>query len=153
NQGTLNVIGGRDFSTSGTLANSGTINVGAGSTLTSSALLTWTGGSIGGAGAVTASAGGGIQKEGAKTGPGLFGVRGDFGLASGKKLDLTGGKLIFEQGDLSAITQLIASGRNGNTLPLWDGAGIVTSQSSATGGTFTSIGVAPAGTDVLVMYT
>src|SRR4029077_17016795 len=67
-----------------------------------------------------------------------------------------------------------ATGRNGNALPLWDGSpGIVTSQSDATGGNLTSIGVARAsdvrpntatetanwaglaitGTDTLVMYT
>src|SRR5213079_376385 len=69
----------------------------------------------------------------------------------------------------TGITGLVASGRNGNALPLWDGSGIVTSQSSATSGNFTSIAVATAqqagragGTfgsipvaagDVLVMYT
>jgi hypothetical protein len=73
----------------------------------------------------------------------------------------------------TGVTGLIQAGRNGNTLPLWDGSGIVTSQSSATGGNFTSIGVARAsdvrpatatatalwsgqtitGTDTLVMYT
>jgi autotransporter-associated beta strand protein len=67
------------------------------------------------------------------------------------------------------ITGVIASGRNGSALPLWDGAGIVTSQSQATGGNFTSIGVAQGSdlftaattwggqsvalTDTLVMYT
>jgi fibronectin-binding autotransporter adhesin len=72
------------------------------------------------------------------------------------------------------ITGLIASGRNGSTVPLWDGSnGIVTTQSQATGGNLTSIGVAQAsdvrpatatatalwagqtitGSDTLVMYT
>src|SRR5207244_5964371 len=72
-------------------------------------------------------------------------------IAAGAKLDLTDNKLITTSavGTLGSgntytgITGLIQSGRNGNTLPLWDGNGIVTSQSSATGGSFTSIGVAP----------
>jgi autotransporter-associated beta strand protein len=71
------------------------------------------------------------------------------------------------------VTGLIAAGRNTNGAPLWDGAGIVTSQSDAAGGNFNSIGVARAsdvrpntisetatwagqtitGTDTLVMYT
>jgi hypothetical protein len=75
----------------------------------------------------------------------------------------------------TGVTGFIQSGRNGNTAPLWDGTtGIVTSQTSATGGNFTSIGVATAqqakslatasdtvvwggqtvtGSDTLVMYT
>src|SRR4029077_14141917 len=73
----------------------------------------------------------------------------------------------------TGITGLIASGRNGNTTPLWDGNGIVTSQTVATSGNLHSIGVARAsdvrpstvsttalwagqtitGTDTLVMYT
>jgi len=71
------------------------------------------------------------------------------------------------------ITGLVASGRNGNVTPLWDGTGIVTSQATATGGNYHSIGVARAsdvrpntatetglwagqtitGTDTLVMFT
>ena len=73
----------------------------------------------------------------------------------------------------TGITGLVAAGRNGNALPLWDGSGIITAQTNATGGNFTSIGVAKAsdvrpstatatalwagqtitGTDTLVMYT
>jgi hypothetical protein len=74
----------------------------------------------------------------------------------------------------TGVTALIASGRNGNSLPLWDGSGgIVTTQSNATTGNLHSIGVARAsdvrpatatataswggqtitGTDTLVMYT
>jgi autotransporter-associated beta strand protein len=77
-------------------------------------------------------------------------------------------------GVYNGVTGLIQSGRNGSAPPLWDGSGIVTSQSTATGGNFTSIGVATAqqakmllnatdtatfagqtvtGTDTLVMYT
>src|SRR5205807_5183368 len=44
----------------------------------------------------------------------------------------------------TGVAGLIQSGRNGNALPLWEGAGIVTTQSAATGGNFTSIGVATA---------
>src|SRR6185295_270903 len=68
----------------------------------------------------------------------------------------------------------VASGRNGNVLPLWDGAtGIITSMTNATGGNYHSIGIAKAsdvrpatatatgmwagqtitGTDTLIMYT
>jgi autotransporter-associated beta strand protein len=97
------------------------------------------------------------------------------------KLDLTDNKLIVPNGNAgtwngsnyTGLTGLVRSGRNGNTLPLWDGSGIITSQTAATGGNFTSIAIArgsdakPAtatsttlwagqtitGTDVLVMYT
>jgi hypothetical protein len=96
-------------------------------------------------------------------------------------LDLTNNKLILTASPVGSwngsaytdVTGQIASGRNGGPLPLWDGSGIVTSQSNATGGNFTSIGVARAsdvrpatatattlwagqtitGTDTLVMYT
>jgi hypothetical protein len=90
-------------------------------------------------------------------------------LAAGTTLDLTNNKLVTTT-SVAAVTALVASGRNGNTLPLWDGAGIITSQSAATGGNFTSVGVARAsdigisitavwsgqtvsGSDTLVMYT
>jgi autotransporter-associated beta strand protein len=73
----------------------------------------------------------------------------------------------------TGVSGLIQSGRNGDPLPHWDGNGIVTSQSNAAGGNYTSIGVARAsdvrpatatatgtwagqtitGTDTLVMYT
>jgi hypothetical protein len=68
---------------------------------------------------------------------------------------------------------MVASGRNGNAMPLWDGNGIITSQSNATAGNYHSIGVAKAsdvrpatatatgtwagqtitGTDTLIIYT
>ncbi len=71
------------------------------------------------------------------------------------------------------MTALIASGRNGNTAPLWDGNGIVTAQTTAIATDYHSIGVARAsdirpntasvtetwagqtitGNDTLVMYT
>jgi autotransporter-associated beta strand protein len=78
------------------------------------------------------------------------------------KLDLQNNKLAVVGGDLAAITDLIATGRNGGT---WDGAnGIVTSQSAAdTNFTALGVGVASAGQsfggqvlaagDVMVMYT
>jgi autotransporter-associated beta strand protein len=99
------------------------------------------------------------------------------------KLDLKDNKLIVTSAGAAGtwngttytgVTQLIALGRNGNTLPLWDGSsGIVTSQTQATAGNLHSIGVARAsdvrptsatitvlwagqaitGTDTLVMYT
>ncbi len=97
------------------------------------------------------------------------------------KFDLTDNKLIVAGGDTGSwngtsytgVTGQIQSGRNGGGPPLWDGNGIVTSQTAATGGNFTSIGVARAsdvrpatatttdiwagqtitGTDTLVMYT
>ena len=76
-------------------------------------------------------------------------------------------------GIYTGVTGLIQAGRNGNTLPLWDGNGIITSQTTATGGNLTSIGVARGdqvkpqtttttavwggqvitGSDTLVMYT
>jgi hypothetical protein len=94
------------------------------------------------------------------------------------KLDLTDNKLIvtaastgsWNGSTYTGIAGLIRSGRNGGA---WTGAGIVTSQPSATSGSFTSIGIATAaqakgiaatatatwagqtvtGTDTLVMYT
>jgi hypothetical protein len=93
---------------------------------------------------------------------------------TGGKLDLTDKKIISSNASAYAdLTAAIISGRNGNTLPLWDGAGIVTSQTFATAGNYHSIGIATAsdvrpstatatalwagqtitGTDVLVMYT
>ena len=94
------------------------------------------------------------------------------------RLDLTDNKLItgspvgtLNGSTYTGVTGLIQSGRNGGG---WGGHGIVTSQSSATTGNFTSIGIATAqqvkglaspgdtavfagqtvtGTDTLVMYT
>src|SRR5213592_1303027 len=73
----------------------------------------------------------------------------------------------------TGITGIVQSGRGDSTLPLWDGHGIITSQSNATSGNFTAIAVARAsdvrpatatatgtwagqtitGSDTLVMYT
>jgi hypothetical protein len=74
----------------------------------------------------------------------------------------------------TGVTALVASGRNGGAMPLWDGtSGVITTQADAVNSNFTSIGVAKAsdvrlntasettlwagqtitGTDVLVMYT
>jgi hypothetical protein len=97
------------------------------------------------------------------------------------RLDLKDNKVIVTGGNTGSwngssytgITGQIQSGRNGSTLPLWDGNGLITSQTQATGGNFTSIGVARAsdvrsvtstatttwggqtitGIDTLVMYT
>jgi hypothetical protein len=89
----------------------------------------------------------------------------------GGKLDLGDNKLIVHAGSVSTLTTLIQSGRNGGG---WGGNGIVTSQTAATTGNFTSIGIATAqqvknlasasttsvwagqtvtGSDSLVMYT
>jgi hypothetical protein len=100
--------------------------------------------------------------------------------AAGTKLDLGDNKLIAVNGNVGTfgtsntydgLTGLIARGRNGGG---WGGTGIVTSQSNATSGNFTSIGIATAqqvkslatasdtavwggqtvtGSDALVMYT
>jgi hypothetical protein len=103
---------------------------------------------------------------------------GGLSIASGAKLDLGDNKLITTSpiGTLGSantytgVTGLIQSGRNGGT---WTGGGIVTTQTNATSGNYTSIGVALAsdvrpatatatalwggqtitGTDTLVMYT
>jgi autotransporter-associated beta strand protein len=73
----------------------------------------------------------------------------------------------------TGTTGLIVSGRGGGLLPLWDGNGIITSQSNATAGNYHSIGIAKAsdvrpatatatalwagqtitGSDTLIMYT
>jgi hypothetical protein len=98
-------------------------------------------------------------------------------IAAGGRFDLTDNKLITQTAVGSwngsaydGVTGMIQSGRNGGG---WGGSGIVTSQTSATNGNFTSIGVATAaqakliastatatwagqtvtGTDTLVMYT
>ncbi len=66
---------------------------------------------------------------------------GTLSVTAGAKLDLTDNKLITTS-SVAAVTPLIASGRNGGN---WNGSGIVTSQSAATSGNLTSIGVATAG--------
>ena len=99
----------------------------------------------------------------------------------GRSLDITDNKVITTDpvGSAVALTYtdvsgLIQAGRNGNSTPLWDGNGIITSQTQATTSNFTSIGVATAqqvkslatasdtavwagqtvtGSDTLVMYT
>jgi autotransporter-associated beta strand protein len=100
---------------------------------------------------------------------------------TGGRLDIQDNKIITQTpigsataGVYDGVSGMIQAGRNGNSPPLWDGNGIVTSQSDATGGSFTSVGVATAqqaknlatasdtavwggqtvtGTDTLVMYT
>jgi hypothetical protein len=152
-----------------------------GSTFTSAAALTWSGGSMGGAGNIIAATTANITGDVTKPGSGVFRVVGGFTLAAGKKLDLTVGKMIVNGGDVGSfsgsaytgLTGRIAAGRNGAALPLWDGVGIITSQSTASGGNLTSIAIAKASdarpatatatalwagltvtaTDVLVMYT
>jgi autotransporter-associated beta strand protein len=101
-------------------------------------------------------------------------------LAANTKLDLTDNKLItaspagtWNGGAYTGVQGLVQAGRNGSTLPLWDGNGMITSQTHATSGNYTSIGVAQAsdvrpatatatdlwagqtitGTDALIMYT
>jgi hypothetical protein len=103
-------------------------------------------------------------------------------VAGGGAFDLTDNKLIivtpgstgsWSGSAYTGVSGLIQNGRNGSVMPLWDGSGIVTSQTQATTGSFTSIGVATAaqvvpstatatalwagqtitGTDTLVMYT
>jgi hypothetical protein len=100
-------------------------------------------------------------------------------IASGAKLDLRNNKLIARTASAgtwngtsyTGVSALIAAGRNGNTLPLWDGTtGIITSMTDATASDHTSIGVARASdiginttalwagqtvssSDTLVMYT
>jgi beta-glucanase (GH16 family) len=93
---------------------------------------------------------------------------GALSVAPGAKLDLADNKLITSS-PVAAVTSLIVSGRNGG---VWNGSGIITSQSNAAGG-LTSIGVAAAsqvkgiaatatstwagqtvsGSETLVMYT
>jgi fibronectin-binding autotransporter adhesin len=102
--------------------------------------------------------------------------------ATAGKIDIGDGKLIatgtsagtWTGSNYTGMTAMVATGRNGNVAPIWDGTvGIVTSQSLATGGNYTSVGVATAsdvrpatasetamwggqtitGTDTLVMYT
>jgi hypothetical protein len=181
NQGQFALAGARVFATTGPMANSGSVSADTGSIFTSVGALTWTGGSMGGAGTIVASAGASITGDVVKPGTGVFRVVGAFALTAGKKLDLTEGKMIHANGDVgtwtgssyTGLTGLIKTGRNGNTLPLWDGVGIVTSQTTAISGNFHSIGIARAsdvrtatisttaiwagqtitGTDVLVMYT
>jgi hypothetical protein len=105
---------------------------------------------------------------------------GALSIAAGAKLDLNRNKLIttsdagtWNGTAYDGITGLIAAGRGDNAAPLWDGAGIITSQSDATAGNLTSIAVARGvevkantvsetalwagqtitGSDTLVMYT
>jgi hypothetical protein len=101
-------------------------------------------------------------------------------ITSSARFDITDNKVVtktaagtWNGSAYTDITGLVASGRNGNVTPLWDGNGIVTSQTNATTGNYHSIGVARAsdvrpntatetalwagqtitGTDTLVMYT
>jgi hypothetical protein len=112
---------------------------------------------------------------------GVVGRLGSVAVTSGGRLDIDAGKLVvasaptpigsWDGAAYTGITGMIASGRNGGG---WGGSGIVTSQSNAATGNFTSIGVATAqqvknlatasdtavwsgqtvtGSDSLVMYT
>jgi hypothetical protein len=94
---------------------------------------------------------------------------------SSGRLDLANNKLIVTAGDVgtwagstyTGLTGLLASGRNGSALPFWDGNGIVTTQTLASGGSYTTLAISTAGQaarsvfgglsvdppDVLVMYT
>ena len=76
-------------------------------------------------------------------------------LSAGGRLDLGDNKLIlfsgansigtFNGSTYTGTTGLIQAGRNGSSLPLWDGSNaIVTSQSTATSGNLHSIGIATA---------
>jgi hypothetical protein len=134
---------------------------------------------MGGAGDVLGPAGAMITGNVSKSVGGVFRVGGAFALSAGKRFDLTQGKLILAGDSVGTLgsgntytgtTGLIQSGRNGGT---WDGPGIVTSQTDATSGSFTSLGIATAaeakgvssttitvwsgqtvtGNDTLVMYT
>ena len=92
-------------------------------------------------------------------------------ISSGAQLDLNNNALIVRSGDVGSwngsvytgIAGMIQSGRNAGS---WSGSGIVTSQSNATGGNLTTIGlvvatattptlggISVAESDVLVMYT
>jgi hypothetical protein len=181
NQGTFTLTSSRTFSTVGAMANSGNLEVDATSLFTSTGALTWSAGTMGGAGNVIAAGGASVTGNVVKPGTGVFRAIGGFTLSPGKRLDLTQGKMIIDAGDAgtwagslyTGITGLIAAGRNGNALPLWDGNGINTTQTNATAGNYHSIGTAKAsdarpntatatvlwagltitGTDVLVMYT
>jgi hypothetical protein len=79
---------------------------------------------------------------------------------SGGTLDLTDKKLVVSNSNVTplgtwdgtaytGLTGQIASGRNGDDAPLWDGPGIVTSQTIAAGSNFHSIGIA-SGIEVLI---
>jgi hypothetical protein len=144
NQGSFTITLGRTFVTAGALANSGSLAIGDNSVLRLTGTLHDTG---------------------------------NLSIDSGGQLDLTNQKLITVQplgswngSTYTGITGLIRSGRNGGG---WTGGGIITSQSSATAGNFTSLGIASAtqvkgiaatatatwagqtvtGSDALVMYT
>jgi hypothetical protein len=87
---------------------------------------------------------------------------------------MSDGRMIIHSGSVAAIGALIFAGRNGESLPYWDGAGgIITSQAAAANGNLTTVGAALAsdvrhstltatalwggqtitGTDILLMYT
>jgi hypothetical protein len=121
-------------------------------------------------------AGGVLQVAPNSTAAGVSYIPGNIGIGAAK-LDITDNKLVTKQtagtwngSAYTDVTGLVASGRNGSSLPLWDGDGIVTSQTFATNGDYHSIGVASAAdigitatgvwagqtvtsTDTLVMYT
>jgi hypothetical protein len=117
-----------------------------------------------------------IAQSGSATG--VQKISGALTIASGARLDLKDNHLIVTatpagtwNGSIyTGIAGLIASGRNGNALPLWDGSGIVTSMTAATSGNYTTLAVARASdigitatalwagqtvssSDTLIMYT
>jgi hypothetical protein len=172
NNGTFTVTGGRTFLTAGAFTNNGTLNIGAGSTFTSAGNLTWAG-TVSGAGPLLAGATT-VADNAVRKGGGTTRVT-SLAVASGKRLDLSDGKLILTSasagtasgGTYSGVQGLVQAGRHGGA---WDGTnGIITSLPDAAGG-LKSLGVATAGqtgyaggpfggvvgvtaSDVLVMYT
>jgi autotransporter-associated beta strand protein len=149
----------------GTLSGIGNTSVSAGATLTADHIRQT---------ALTVGGSAIVRPDGSATGTSnVFTLT----IPAGGKLDLNDNKLISASAvgsvsgvTYSGVTGLIQSGRNGGG---WGGSGIVTSQTDATGGTFTSIGIATAaqakgiaatatttwggqtvtGSDTLVMYT
>jgi len=121
-----------------------------------------------------------VQLSGEGTPPAVSHVT-SLSVAPGAVLDLTSNKLITASAvgmlgsgnTYTGVTGLIQSGRNGGASGKWTGSGIVTSQTLATSGNLTGIGVATAaqakditatqtalwagqtvtGSDTLIMYT
>jgi fibronectin-binding autotransporter adhesin len=174
NAGSFTISGGRNFTTAGVFANSGVVAVGAGSTFTASSVATWSGGSIGGAGNVLFNQSLDVTADVAKPGAGMLRVGWGLTLVTGKRLDLTEGKMILAQanagtadatGKYNGVQGLVQSAHH---FGAWDGPGITTSmpdaptglttiaiatanQTGFAGGTFG--GVSVASSDVLAMYT
>ncbi len=177
NTGTVTIAGPGSV-----LTLSGTANIGAASASTAALNLQSGGTLITGAGLSTLNATGSVNIAGGtlKTnGVTLFRTGAGLSITAGGRLDLVDQKLILQNlavgswngSAYTAASALIVAGRTSDGG--WDGSGIVTSQTSATSGNFTSIGVATAqqvkgiapaatatwagatvtGTDTLVMYT